>query len=277
MDPVTVALLRAGEGIVGSADRGGKRQVTLIDEDSWRQVTAGVGDVSPAVRRANLFVSGVTLENSRNRVLVVGACRIRVLNQTRPCERMEEAVPGLGRAMAVPWGGGAFGEVLDDGEIAVGDQVTWEEAVDARVERGAPVHSISEDDARFRDDFERGVVAPPAFTHRAHLRLAYIYLAQSDVEQALASMRRALQRFIEVHGIDPAKYHETLTTAWLLAVRHFMDGGGPYASAAAFIDANPRLLEHAIMLTHYSQEALFSSEARAAFVAPDVSPIPTRS
>jgi MOSC domain-containing protein YiiM len=26
--------------------------------------------------------------------------------------------------MSVPWGGGAFGEVLDDGEIAVGDDVT---------------------------------------------------------------------------------------------------------------------------------------------------------
>jgi hypothetical protein len=25
--------------------------------------------------------------------------------------------------MRVPWGGGAFGEVLDDGEIAIGDPV----------------------------------------------------------------------------------------------------------------------------------------------------------
>jgi hypothetical protein len=36
---------------------------------------------------------------------------------------MEAAVPGLKSAMSVPWGGGAFGEVLDDGEIAVGDVV----------------------------------------------------------------------------------------------------------------------------------------------------------
>jgi MOSC domain-containing protein YiiM len=29
--------------------------------------------------------------------------------------------------MRANWGGGAFGEVLDDGEIAVGDPVTWDE------------------------------------------------------------------------------------------------------------------------------------------------------
>jgi len=28
--------------------------------------------------------------------------------------------------MSVPWGGGAFGEILDDGEISVGDPVALE-------------------------------------------------------------------------------------------------------------------------------------------------------
>jgi MOSC domain-containing protein YiiM len=39
---------------------------------------------------------------------------------------MDEALPGLREAMARNWGGGVFAEVLDDGEIAVGDQVEWE-------------------------------------------------------------------------------------------------------------------------------------------------------
>jgi hypothetical protein len=38
---------------------------------------------------------------------------------------MEEALPGLQEALAVDWGGGAFGEVLDDGEVRIGDEVRW--------------------------------------------------------------------------------------------------------------------------------------------------------
>jgi MOSC domain-containing protein YiiM len=33
--------------------------------------------------------------------------------------------------MQVNWGGGVFAEVLDSGEIAVGDEVDWEEPAPA--------------------------------------------------------------------------------------------------------------------------------------------------
>jgi MOSC domain-containing protein YiiM len=38
---------------------------------------------------------------------------------------MEEALPGLRSAMRLNWRGGVFAEVLDDGEISVGDHVAW--------------------------------------------------------------------------------------------------------------------------------------------------------
>ena len=136
------------------------------------------------------------------------------------------------------------------------------------------MHDISADDRAFREDFEAGRIAPAQFDHRAHVRLAYCYLVERDVTAAAARMRAALQAFIAHHGIPPAKYHETLTRAWTLAVRHFMDPSTPYASADAFIAANPILLDSAIMLTHYSAALLFSPDARAGFVAPDLEPIP---
>jgi MOSC domain-containing protein YiiM len=74
------------------------------------------------------MVSGVALEETRNRVLRIGACRVLIHGHTRPCERMDEAFQGLRTAMLDGWGGGAFGEILDDCTIRVGDPVSFEEA-----------------------------------------------------------------------------------------------------------------------------------------------------
>ncbi|HJR63536.1 MAG TPA: MOSC domain-containing protein [Gemmatimonadaceae bacterium] len=126
MDPVPAADLRAGKGLVGNADQGRKRQVTVISRERWDALMSQLqASLEPSARRANLMVSGVSLEESRGRVLQIGACRIRIGGETRPCERMDEALPGLRDAMRHDWGGGVFGEVLDDGAIAVGDRVHW--------------------------------------------------------------------------------------------------------------------------------------------------------
>ena len=124
MDPVHTARVVAGRGIVGNANQGGKRQVTIVSAKHWKQVTAPLGhtpDVS--VRRANLIVSDIDFDNAHGKILKIGAVRIRIFGETRPCEQMEMAAPGLQAAMKVPFGGGAFGEILEDGEITVGDPV----------------------------------------------------------------------------------------------------------------------------------------------------------
>jgi len=128
MDAVDAAHLEVEAGLQGNANRGGRRQVTIISQARWVELMAALGaDLSPSARRANLMVSGIDLDNSRGRVVRVGNARLKINGETHPCEQMEEAHAGLQALMRERWGGGAFAEVLDGGEIRVGDAVEWEE------------------------------------------------------------------------------------------------------------------------------------------------------
>jgi MOSC domain-containing protein YiiM len=126
MDAALTGELVAGRGLVGNADQGRRRQVTLIEEEVWAAMMRELGaDAPTAGRRANLVLRGLPLIGSRGRELAIGACRLRILGETKPCERMDELVPGLRRLMFPDWRGGAFAEVVTGGRIGVGDSVQW--------------------------------------------------------------------------------------------------------------------------------------------------------
>ena len=127
MDPRLSATLIAGRGVDGSVGRSSRRQVTIIEREVWESLMRQTGgNAPPSTRRANLMVSGIALADTRKRILCIGNTRLEIAGETKPCERMEEAVPGLRAAMYPNWGGGAFAKVLTGGEIRVGDAVEWE-------------------------------------------------------------------------------------------------------------------------------------------------------
>jgi MOSC domain-containing protein YiiM len=131
MDPQTSAVLVAGRGLEGNANQGGRRQVTLIEEERWAEATAEIGtdDLPPASRRANLMIAGLSLEGTRGRTLRIGATRLQIWSECRPCERMDEVRPGLRQALRPHWRAGACAQVLEGGEIRVGDEVAWEDGL----------------------------------------------------------------------------------------------------------------------------------------------------
>ena len=127
MDTVAEAACIAGVGLAGNADRSRRRQVTLLEQESWERLMALLGASSdPSSRRANLLVSGISLAHTRGGILRIGDVRLLVDGEVTPCERMVEAAAGLQEAMRGAWAGGAFTQVLAGGTIRVGDPISWD-------------------------------------------------------------------------------------------------------------------------------------------------------
>lgn len=136
------------------------------------------------------------------------------------------------------------------------------------------MNHLSDADLEFGRKFDAGEIAPALFDHRAHLRLAYVHLATHGPNFAVASFRSSLRAFLDRNRIDPAKFHETLTQAWLQAVWYFMQRFGDTRDGDDFLDKSRVLHDPRVMLTHYSKDVLDSDDARKHFIEPNLDPIP---
>ena len=104
--------------------RAGRRQVTVLSLESWQAACreAGRTELPWTTRRANLLVTGVDL--AAGGVLRIGAVELEVTGETAPCERMDEACPGLRGALTPAWRGGVTCRVRQPGTLAPGVAVS---------------------------------------------------------------------------------------------------------------------------------------------------------
>lgn len=125
-------------------------------------------------------------------------------------------------------------------------------------------------DEQFAQEFKQCTLAPSLFNHEAHLRLAWIHLQQSNVEQAIQSVCSQITAFVNhVGGHD--KYNLTLTVAAVRVVHHFMSKSHSKVFPD-FIDEFPQLKSgfKALIQSHYSMDIFNSPEAKATYLAPDL-------
>jgi MOSC domain-containing protein YiiM len=104
----------------------GARDVTLIEREAVDAVRAeddGV-DVGEDQTRRNLVTEGVALNHLVGREFRVGSVRMRGVRLAEPCVYLEQLTGLVGVRAALVHRGGLRAEILDDGELRVGDAIT---------------------------------------------------------------------------------------------------------------------------------------------------------
>jgi hypothetical protein len=119
--------------------------------------------------------------------------------------------------------------------------------------------------------FQERTLTDKEWNHRAHLRVAWMYLERyPSLDEAHLRMRIGIIRLNTVHGLEETPqrgYHETLTRVWLMLVLEHR-AIDRTTDSAAFIERH--LLDKDTPLRLYSRERLMSLEARSVFVPPDL-------
>ena len=132
------------------------------------------------------------------------------------------------------------------------------------------------DDAGLMAAFEKGVLPPEGWNHRAHVRVAFAYLRRYELNAALAQMRAGLHTLNAAHAVPDAAdrgYHETITVAFMRLI-HAACGKQTFASSTEFCDRHPELMKKDALFSYYSRGHLASPEAKTTFVEPDLAPLP---
>jgi len=125
--------------------------------------------------------------------------------------------------------------------------------------------------------FEDHSLPKEQWTHRAHLKVAYLYLNRFSQPEALERLRVGIQAYNAAQGIRDTPtggYHETMTQVWLQLVYTALRQFGPAESADAFFEALPQLSDKRTPLLFYSRDRLMSPEAKRSYVTPDLAPLP---
>ena len=121
------------------------------------------------------------------------------------------------------------------------------------------------DDREFVSAFEACTLPPDLFPHRAHVRMAWLYLREDPVLVALERFVRNLKRYATSLGAA-TKYHETITWAYVFLIHERMQRGS-FATFEEFAASNEDLF-NGVLERYYTPEALGSDLARTTFVMP---------
>lgn len=137
--------------------------------------------------------------------------------------------------------------------------------------------TISTEDEKFLHAFETCALPAEAWTHAAHLRMAWLCLGHSPGKdghaRALARIRAGIMQYNKEVLDKLPEYHETVTVAFVRLIAARMRSAETWEQFAA---RNPDLFARKppVLAAYYSKNLIQSERARASFVEPDLKALP---
>lgn len=119
-----------------------------------------------------------------------------------------------------------------------------------------------------------------AWTHRAHVRMGFLYLRAHPFAEALGRMRTGIKAYNAANKRPDGPlegYNETTTAAFLRLIDSTMRAYGgvfPTPDSDSFCDTHPQLLTRHVLRLFYSPQRRLHPEAKTRFVEPDLAPLP---
>ncbi|MBW4934153.1 MOSC domain-containing protein [Marinobacter sp. F4206] len=116
-----------GKGLDGDRFKGretSKRQVTLIQKEHLHAIASCLQReaIGPEVFRRNIVVSGLNLLALKGKTFRIGSVVLEYTGLCHPCSKMETTL-GPGGYNAMRGHGGITTRVVEEGELALGDDV----------------------------------------------------------------------------------------------------------------------------------------------------------
>ncbi|MCP3904941.1 MAG: hypothetical protein GY715_15050 [Planctomycetes bacterium] len=136
------------------------------------------------------------------------------------------------------------------------------------------------DDATLLEQFENQTLPFDQWTHRTHVKVAYLYVTQFPLEEAIDRMRRGIKAYNAANDVPEGPqvgYDETTTVAFahlVDAVNRAYASTFPTDSADSFCDTHPQLLSRHVLRFFYTPQQRIHPDAKTKYVEPDMAPLP---
>lgn len=128
--------------------------------------------------------------------------------------------------------------------------------------------------------FEDAILPADLWTHRAHVRVAFLYVRAYPFDDAVERMRIGIKRYAKARNVPEGPtsgYNETTTVAFMHLVAATVQAYGdamPTPDAETFCETHPQLLTQHVLRFFYSPERRSHPDAKTTFVEPDLAPLP---